>query len=110
MDILNNLTQGYIEEKIDEIIKNETKPIILEWALLPLSKFWEQCDTKIIMKADKKERKQKVIERDAITEEYFEKRDSKSLDYSNLKSDYVFVNNYDKKTMENFANEVIFLN
>ena len=107
MDILTNLTWGYMEEKIDKIIKNETKPIILEWALLPISKFWEQCDTKIIMKADRKERKQKVILRDAITEEYFEKRDSKSLDYSNLKADFTFVNNYNEKTMEDFANQIL---
>jgi hypothetical protein len=41
-----------------------------------------------------------------LSSEYFEKRDSKSLDYSNLKSDYIFENNYDKKTMEDFVNQI----
>lgn len=40
------------------------------------------CDSKILVKSDDMAKKNKVIERDNISEEYFNKRDSASIDYS----------------------------
>lgn len=101
MDVLTDITWGYMQEILDEILKKETgESIILEWALLPISKYWEKCDTKILIKADDEERKSKVMQRDKISEEYFLKRDSGSIDYTPYEFDYSFENDYQLKTME----------
>ena len=107
MDILTEITWGYMQNALDEIIQNEQKNvIILEWLLLPISKYWEKSDVKILMKADDEERKNKVMERDQITEEYFLKRDSGSIDYSPYKFDYIFENDYKMATMEEIAKQI----
>ena len=107
MDILTDVTWDYMQEKIDEILKNKPEIIILEWELLPISKYWEKSDMKILIQANQDERKKKVIERDEITEEYFEKRDSKSLDYETVNADFKFYNEYEKKQMKDFINQII---
>lgn len=106
MDILTDITWGYMQEKIDEILEKKPELIILEWALLPISKYWEKCNIKILTTSEQDIRKQKVMERDKISKEYFEKRDSNSLDYTNLKFDYILNNNYKIETMENLIKEI----
>ena len=106
MDILTKITWGYMERVIDEILEQNGKIIILDWALLPNSKYWDMCDIKILMQAEKNERKEMVIKRDSITEEYFEKRESKSLNYENIKYDYLFTNKYNEIEMKEFIKEI----
>lgn len=107
MDILTDITWGYMQKILDDILKKETgETIILEWALLPISKYWEQCDTKIIIKAEEKERKNKVMQRDQISEEYFLKRDAGCIDYAPFKFDYVFENDYRLETMQEIVNAI----
>lgn len=107
MDILTEITWGYMQEILDEILENEQgKYIILEWALLPISKYWEKCNTKILINAEDEERKTRVMERDKISEEYFLKRDSGCIDYTPYNFDYKFKNDYTEKTMDDFANEI----
>ena len=100
MDKLTNITWGYMQEKIDEILEKKHEIIILDWALLPISKYWENCHIKILTMSEQNERKIRVIERDRISEEYFEKRDSTSLDYKNLEFNYIYKNNYKNESME----------
>ncbi len=45
---------------------------------------------KILVKPDDIARKNKVMERNNIFEEYFNKRDSVSIDYSTVQFDYIF--------------------
>lgn len=105
MDILTDITWGYMQEILDEILKNETKDvIILEWALLPISKYWEKCDIKILLKAEDKARKNKVMQRDKISEEYFLKRDSGGINYQLFEFDYIFDNDYRIETMKEIVN------
>ena len=107
MYVLTDITWGYMQEILDEILKRETgESIILEWALLPISKYWEKCDTKILIKADDEERKSKVMQRDKISEEYFSKRDSGSIDYTPYKFDYSFENDYRLETMEKMIDAI----
>ncbi len=107
MDILTDITWGYMQEMLDEILKKETgEIIILEWALLPISQYWEKCNTKILMKAEDRERKNKVMERDQISEEYFLKRDAGSIDYTAFEFDYIFENDYDLETMKKMVNTI----
>ncbi len=101
MKTLTEITWGYMQEILDELLEKEPERIILEWALLPIDrKYWEQCDIKILLKADPFERKNRVMERDHISEEYFLKRESESLDYSQYEFDYIFENDYQLETME----------
>lgn len=107
MDILTEITWGYMQQQIDKILKAEPKMIILEWALLPIdSKYWDKCDIKIWMQAKEEMRKNKVMERDHITEAYFYKRDSNSMDYSQVTFDYIFENDYKRETMDKIVKKI----
>lgn len=103
MKILEELTLGYMYKCIDDVLLQKDEVIILEWILLPTSKYWDTCDFKILITSDNNARKRKVLERDNISEEYFDKRDSASLDYSPFKFDYIFENDYQEETMNKFV-------
>lgn len=101
MDILTDMTWDYMQVMMDDILEKETGDvIILEWALLPISKYWEECDIKILMQSNDDERKNKVMERDHISEEYFLKRDEGCIDYEPYNFDFIFENDYQLETME----------
>lgn len=98
---LMRITQKDAEQQIDDILsKKDNNIVILEWIKLPISKYWEKCDTKILVKADHIKRKSKVLERDNISEEYFEKRDLSAIEYEESEFNYIFENNYNEKEME----------
>lgn len=101
MDILTDITWDYMQIILDEMLEKERgEVLIFEWALLPISKYWEKCDIKILMQSDDIERKNKVMERDHISEEYFLKRDEGCIDYTPYDFDYIFENDYQLETME----------
>ena len=109
MDFLTRITWGYMQEILDAILNKEPSIILLEWALLPIDhKYWDKCDIKILMKAkEEEERKNKVLQRDKITEEYFKKREANSLDYRLFEFDYVFENDYKEETMQKIIKEIL---
>ena len=85
------ITQKDAEQEIDDILsKKDNNIVVLEWIKLPISKYWEKCDTKILVKADHIKRKSKVLERDNITGGKYEESDF----------NYIFKNNYNEKEME----------
>ncbi len=73
---------------IDNMIKEHSN-VILDWILLPHTHYWYMCDKTILMKVDEDVRKQRVLERDMITQEYLDKRDKACIDYSNLSFDEI---------------------
>lgn len=98
---LMRITQKDAEQQIDDILsKKDNNIVILEWIKLPISKYWEKCDTKILVKADHIKRRNKVLERDNISKEYFEKRDLSAIEYEESEFNYIFENNYNEKEME----------
>ena len=99
MEILNNLTWQYMERTIDSYIQTATKPVVLDWILLPKTKYWELCDIRVLVESDIAKRKQVVVSRDNISEEYFDERDSASIDFSPYDFDYVFSNDYSEETL-----------
>lgn len=108
MEILNKLTWDYMQQQLDTIISSCTNDfIILEWVLLPQSKYWKLSNTKILVDAPNSLRKTMVIERDHISEEYFDKRDSSSIDYSNFEFDYIFNNDYSKNSMNKMIETIL---
>lgn len=103
MDILTDITWEYMQEKIDKMLEGKPDIVILDWALLPISKYWKMCDIKILAVSEQNERKKRVMERDRITEDYFEQRETKSLDYKDLEFDYILDNDYNKEKIEEFV-------
>lgn len=103
MQILTDITWEYMEQKLDKILLQNQQYSIFDWALLPKVKYWDMCDTKILVTSDDAIRKKRILERDHISEEYLEKRESAALDYSTLSFDYIFNNDYTEETIDSFA-------
>ena len=80
--------------------------IVLEWILLPHSKYWKKFNCKILITSNDIKRKNKIIERDSITEEHFYKRDSASIDYSSFKFDYILENDYQLETIDKLIEKI----
>jgi len=97
MDKLTEITWKYMESEIDKIIlKNPEKIIILDWILLPKTKYLNKCNLKILLDIPYEIRKARAIKRDNITNEAFELREKSSLTYNELDFDYIIKdNNYE---------------
>lgn len=94
--LLNNM----VETGINKISK-ENDTIIVEWMFLPYLKVWQECDTKILIKADEELRRSNAINNKLITEEQYDGCVSiVKVDYSKFDYDYAFSNNYDNKSLE----------
>ena len=94
MDKLTNITWKYMQIEIDKFISdNKDKTIILDWLLLPLSKYFNMCDVKILLDIPYEIRKERAMRRDNITEEVFDLRESASIDYDENQFDYVLKTN-----------------
>lgn len=107
MQELTDLTWDYMQKRLDIILSQNSENIVLEWLLLPKSgKYWERCDSKILVTANDEKRKNKVLERDNISEEYFDKRDAASINYSSFDFDYIFENNYDEQSMNKMIDKL----
>ena len=95
MDILSKITWKYMQLLIHKLIKeNENNLIILDWILLPQTKYFHMCDITILLDVSFEERLQRAMLRDKITAEEFVLRDNASITYNNESFDYVF-SNYD---------------
>lgn len=92
LNLLNNIVQSKMEELIDKILK-QNKNFIIEYALLPKMKYFNSCDYKILVKATNQIRKTRILNRDNISEEYFNLRENNSLEYDEKKYDLVLENN-----------------
>lgn len=109
MDILKKYTWIYIKNQLDSLVLKSPTYIILDWALLPICDYWDKCDLKIFVTADINKRKYVVLKRDNITSEYFDKRESSSVDYSSVIFDYTFENNYNAETLNKSLTKIITL-
>ena len=90
MDKLTDITWKYMQEEIDEFLElNKDYDIILDWLLLTKSKYFDMCDIKILIDVPYEIRKKRAMQRDGITEEKFDLRESNSVDYN--KDDFDFV-------------------
>ena len=106
MNELTDITWGYMQQKLNQMLSQNNNIFILEWILLPQCKYWEMCNFKILIKSDDTLRKNKIITRDNISEEYFKKRDSSSIDYSNIHFDYIFENDYQEQTLNHIIDKL----
>ena len=91
MQKLYDATYEYMQNQIDTFISKHNI-VILDYALLPLTKYYDMCDLKILITSDYSERYKRVSKRDNISKEKYDERDLNSVDYSRYKFDYVLKN------------------
>lgn len=100
MNKLTDITWKYMQIEIDNFMKNNNnKIIILDWILLPITKYFDMCDIKILLDVPYEIRKERAMKRDNIREEDFDLREKASIDFDNSAFDYVIKDN-DKETIE----------
>ena len=93
MKLLEEITWEYMQKEIDNFInENKDKIIILDYILLPLTKYFNKCNIKILLDIPYSIRKQRVLNRDNIDEEEFDLRDSASIQYNENDFDIVISN------------------
>ena len=96
MKLLEEITWEFMEKEIDDFInENKDKIIILDYILLPLTKYFDKCNIKILLDIPYHIRKQRVLSRDNITEEQFDLRDSAAIQYEISDFDIVLENEKD---------------
>lgn len=90
MEALTNITWHVMMKEIDFIInENKDKIIILDWLLLPKTKYFTMCDYKILMDIPYEIRLKRALKRDEIDKEKFDLRDRNSFNYDGYDFDYV---------------------
>lgn len=100
MSKLADITWKYMEREIDAFLENnKDKRIILDYLLLPLTKYFEMSDIKILLDTPLEERLKRTIKRDNITKEEFLLREKASIQYDESKFDYVLKNDEEIKRL-----------
>lgn len=101
MKKLSNLTWKYMQIEIDEFLNiNKDKIIILDWLLLPSTKYFNMCNLKILLDTDYQIRKQRAIKRDNISDYEFDLREKSSIEPKAELFDYIIKNNEQKKNLK----------
>lgn len=94
MNKLTDITWKYMQMEIDQFLgENKNKIVILDWILLPLSKYYNMCDLKILLDIPYGIRKERAIKRDGISISDFDTREKASIDFKHDDFDYVISNN-----------------
>ena len=94
MDKLTEITWKYMQIEIDKFINdNKDKVIILDWLLLPLSKYFDMCDIRILLDIPYEVRKERTMKRDNINEEVFDLREKASIEYNESDFNYILKTN-----------------
>lgn len=101
MKSYNQLIWPWIEKLIDKEIECNQN-IVIDWMQLPMTKYFQMCDQKILMQSPQKFRQNRVVQRDEISSVYFEKREAYMLEYEQGSFDITLENKG-----ENLDNEAI---
>ena len=99
ISMLSNLIWDTMCDYIDSAIYNNEN-VIIDWILLPHTKYFRLCDVKILIKSDDDERVEHVLKRDNISKAYLDLRDSHSISYDEFLFDYVIQNNYNLEFLD----------
>ncbi len=92
MQKLYDATYEFMQKEIDTFI-TKYDIVLLDYALLPLTKHYDMCDLKLLVTSDYSIRCKRVTSRDNISKEKYDERDANSVDYSSTYFDYVIENN-----------------
>jgi dephospho-CoA kinase len=99
MNTLTNIIWDTVCCYIDDIIR-DNEDVVIDWILLPHTKYFHLCDIKILVKSEEDERVGHVLARDNISKEYLNRRDSRSIAYDEFLFDYVVHNNYNLEFLD----------
>lgn len=102
LKLLNEICTNYVYSRIDNIIKNNNN-VIIDWALLEKSKYFKECDIKILLDINKETRFNRIKIRDKLNIEEFNLREENSLNYNKCEYDYVIEN---EKEIENVLRRI----
>lgn len=93
MTKLEDITWSFMEQQIDKIIEdNKDKIVLLDWLLLPKTKFFYESDLRILVTAPLEVRMQRAMKRDNITEKKFLQRESSAPLIDESKFEYIINN------------------
>lgn len=99
MKQLSDITWDAMENIIDDFIeKNKDKIIILDWILMPKTKYFNVSNINILVQANFNSRMKRAITRDGIDESAFKKREQATVDFTRNNFDYIIENNDIKQT------------
>lgn len=110
MNKLEAITWKYMQEEIDKFIaKNNNKIIILDYIMLPKTKYFKEADLRILVEASYEKRIQRALIRDNITKELFAQRDNASIEYIERDFNYIINNDDDnlKRKVEDIYEQSI---
>ena len=94
MKKLSDITCDYMQKEIDKfLIDNKDKIIVLDWLLLPLSKYFNMCNIKILLDVPYEIREQRAMKRDNISKEKFVSREKASINFNTKDFDYILDKN-----------------
>lgn len=101
-------TEKIENEIIDNIIsENKDKIVVLDWAVLFKTKYYNLLDYKILVNTSDNIRKKRVIQRDNISEEYFDLREMMYNNYDISNMDFVIDgNNYSDEDVKKILGEL----
>lgn len=106
MAILTELTWQYMEQVIDNFIStHQNSIIILDWLLLPKTKYFAQSDLRVLVTAPFEVRMQRAIKRDGITKEKFLSREANAPTIDESKFEYI-INNVDLEYTKKKVDEI----
>lgn len=105
MQKLCKATYDFMQREIDKRIA-QSNITILDYALLPKTKYYDMCDVKILIEAPYSKRSNRVVKRDGISNDKYDEIDHNSLDYSNLQFDYVIENNFNTEYLRKVIGDI----
>lgn len=88
----NGIVWFYLEKELDQLITSSNKPVIIDWMMLPLTKYYQMCDLKILVDSSLETRLARIKVRDNINEVHFIARDKNSVNYNISDFDYIIDN------------------
>lgn len=93
MSKLEKITWPIMEKEIDKIIaSNKGKIIILDWQLLPKTKYFNQSQINILVDAPVDIRIKRATTRDGISMEKFIERENASFNFDKKDFDFIIIN------------------
>lgn len=104
VDKFNDVTGEAIRHKVEHYLNRD---VVVEWILLPLTKFWNTVAYKILVKGISDDiRLHKIMERDNIDIEYLKNREKASIEYNEDEFDRVVINDYSQNSLCNAVKDV----
>lgn len=93
LEKLNDFCHQEMLKIIDQqLAQLSSEYVVLDYLLLPKMKYFDMAHFKVLVKADDHTRKTRIISRDSITPEYYDSRESNSIDFDESTFDYVLEN------------------